>query len=393
MRLLSPKALVAAAAAAGGLLSAGLALFGTFAVQHQADGTQAPQLQQTPRARPPQAPAAAAAPGRGEPGEPPVGGGTAAAAAPRQHGSPPPRSAPPQPRPPLVQQQQQQGGSASNESNAECDPLGAGESAQNLKYLGFFEDIFARMRTDWWLDEGGLIGASRAGAMASADDDFDFFALLPEQSAALRGAAAADVHPCARLPDCGQGRFDAVLHSFLLVLWNAGMCVNHFDPDPSKFVSKRRLMWSLMFDRNRLRQPHAATPGARCFDHKGRFAHMHLGVLSQDLDAVLTNHWIPPASKHRKDALPLADIVPTARCRVGPRAAPCPRDPVAYLRRRNGGEYVRSRKDGSCLLIRRKWPPERRRQAAATARALGRCGYASLAPLADPLERSGFESC
>ena len=55
------------------------------------------------------------------------------------------------------------------------------EADLNMKYVQKFQKIFARMKAHWWLDEGGLIGAARAGGMTNADDDFDFFALLPNQ--------------------------------------------------------------------------------------------------------------------------------------------------------------------------------------------------------------------
>ncbi|CUI15005.1 unnamed protein product [Bodo saltans] len=59
-----------------------------------------------------------------------------------------------------------------------CDsPPNEKESSSNYEFLQVFGDML-REKFDnlpWWLDEGGLIGSSRAGAMTNADDDFDFF--------------------------------------------------------------------------------------------------------------------------------------------------------------------------------------------------------------------------
>ena len=69
----------------------------------------------------------------------------------------------------------------SDETMLENCPHTFKDTDQNINFVLKFRKIFAKLKVHWWLDEGGLIGASRAGGMTNADDDFDFFALLPNQ--------------------------------------------------------------------------------------------------------------------------------------------------------------------------------------------------------------------
>eukprot|EP00755_Sulcionema_specki_P016740 Sspe_Gene.62747::Locus_35446_Transcript_1_1_Confidence_1.000_Length_1173::g.62747::m.62747 len=254
------------------------------------------------------------------------------------------------------------------------------DSKTNEKYAAALKTILSGLRVHWWLDEGGLIGAARGGAMRNADDDFDFFATLPNQTATAAFHDSATPHR----------DFEKEMHRFLLAFWNAGMCVNHFDPVFERFESKRRLMWSLMFNNKAVRQPQATIPGQRCFDHKGSFAHMHLGLLTKDGKALHTNVW---SKGHPSDLLPLDLILPVRKCRAGNQDVPCPRKVVDYLMLRNNREYARSKSDGNCLLIRKKWNMERRKAMAETVKALDACGFASLAPLIPKLEKSGYTTC
>ena len=263
------------------------------------------------------------------------------------------------------------------------------DTASNAFFASTLTTVLGSMNLSWWLDEGGLIGVTRGGALRSADDDFDFFAMLPgQETKTTRCFRHAPQSPL--LQPCTQKEFDKEMHSFLLKFWEAGLCVNNFDPDFEKFEAKGRLMWSLMGDRKKVRQPNQRNPGKRCYDHKGLFAHMHLGLLSEDGDKVMTNVW---SHHHPRDALPLHILLPTRECMGGNQVVPCPANPVAYLSQRNNREYTHSKSDGSCLLIRKKWGRERREATAAGVEVLHKCGCASLYPLLEKLRQSNYQSC
>ncbi|KAJ9461775.1 hypothetical protein DIPPA_08605 [Diplonema papillatum] len=264
---------------------------------------------------------------------------------------------------------------------ASCE--GFTDSPTNERYQTLLTRLFAEHRVTWWADEGGLIGASRGGAYRSADDDFDFFAVMPGQ---LEGTS-----PCMRTPPdaCEKAAWDREMHAFLLLLWNAGLCINNFDPDLSKFDSQRRLMWSIMLDRSKVRQPHATIPGKRCYDHKGGFAHMHLGIISPERE-LHTNVW---SKGHPRDKLPLSLILPVTPCKAGNGIVPCPNDVVGYLMARNNREYATSKSEGSCLLIRKKWGVDKKKEAVASVEKLNSCGCNSLHPLVSSLVASNYETC
>eukprot|EP01065_Artemidia_motanka_P004709 TRINITY_DN12250_c0_g1_i1.p1 TRINITY_DN12250_c0_g1~~TRINITY_DN12250_c0_g1_i1.p1 ORF type:complete len:395 (+),score=103.68 TRINITY_DN12250_c0_g1_i1:69-1253(+) len=261
------------------------------------------------------------------------------------------------------------------------------EADLNVAFMRKFGGIFKRLGIHWWLDEGGLIGASRAGSMANADDDFDFFALLPNQ-----------IHPCR--PDsygCDDKKeFNVMIHKFLSEFWNEGMCVNNFHPDINKFNASGKLMYSFMLDRSRIYQPHARTPGARCFEHgkTPRFAHMHLGLLTPEGE-LATNVWAPPLARggHAHDKIPLRTVLPVRRCRAGPVDAPCPNNIEAFLKLRNEGEYGRASSQGSCLLVRKKWATKKKLEVVRITKELHRCGYNSMHSMVSAAEASGYRDC
>ena len=41
-----------------------------------------------------------------------------------------------------------------------------------------------------------------------------------------------------------------MIHAFLMVFWNAGICINKFHPDRSAFRSRGRLMYSFQLKRD-----------------------------------------------------------------------------------------------------------------------------------------------
>jgi hypothetical protein len=252
------------------------------------------------------------------------------------------------------------------------------ESGSNVKFMKEFGRIFREKFNNlpWFLDEGGLIGSGRAGAMANADDDFDFFAILPNQSAPCRPGT----------PQCTLEEFEPYIHRFLLVFWNEGMCINKFHPDPKKFKSKGRLMYSFQLNR-----PANVDP-LQCFHEKTPFAHMHLGMLGTD-GLLHTNIWVPKESTHSRDSLPLNIMLPVTRCRAGPVDAPCPQNITGFLSIRNEGEYRKRSSDGSCLLVRSKWGLERKKQQVDKVRKLHQCGYNTMVDLADAFVASGFKDC
>lgn len=227
----------------------------------------------------------------------------------------------------------------------------------------------------WFLDEGGLIGSSRAGSLRNADDDFDFFLLLPN----LHMPCRADSLTCT--PD----EFNSYIHKFLMVFHNEGMCINKFSPDPKRFKSKGRLMYSFQLNRG------AADPEA-CFQEKKPFAHMHLGIFDEQ-GKVCTNVWIPAHSTHSKDKLDLDVMLPVTRCRAGAVEVPCPQNITGFLTERNQGEYRKRSSDGSCLVVKKKWGLPRKKQAASTLRALDACGYNSIIDLLPEFERTGYKDC
>eukprot|EP01060_Flectonema_neradi_P002555 TRINITY_DN11610_c0_g1_i1.p1 TRINITY_DN11610_c0_g1~~TRINITY_DN11610_c0_g1_i1.p1 ORF type:complete len:380 (+),score=37.36 TRINITY_DN11610_c0_g1_i1:114-1253(+) len=260
------------------------------------------------------------------------------------------------------------------------------DSDHNQKWTDKLTRFFYENNIHWWLDEGGLIGSSRAGGMSNADDDYDFFALLPNQR-----------NPCRPdTPSCTKEEFNSMIHAFLLKLWNFGFCINNFDPDPTKFDSKSKLMYSLMMNQNRIYQPGAKTPGARCFEHgkSPRFAHMHLALLTED-GKLATNLWAPLLKNggHAHDFIPLSVVLPTTRCRVGPVEAPCPQNVVKFLKIRNEGEYAKTSSQGNCLIVRRKWSIEKKEKIIELTRNLHECGYNSMYELIEPAIKSNYMNC
>ena len=252
------------------------------------------------------------------------------------------------------------------------------ESTPNIAFMREFRRIFKHNFSNlpWFLDEGGLIGAGRAGAMANADDDFDFFAILPRQWAPCKEGT----HKCTR------EEYAEYIHRFLSVFWKEGMCINKFHPELKKFDSRGRLMFSFQLNRKKNVDP------LQCFKANTPFAHMHLGMLGDD-GRIHTNIWVPKESTHSKDKLPLELMLPVRRCRAGPVEAPCPQNITGFLTVRNQGEYRRRSSDGSCLLVRNKWGMNRKKGQVDKVRNLDRCGYASMVDLADAFESSGYKNC
>ena len=227
----------------------------------------------------------------------------------------------------------------------------------------------------WFLDEGGLIGTSRAGALRNADDDFDFFLLLPNLIAPCRPDSLS----------CTPEEYNDYIHKFLMVFHEEGMCINKFSPNPKKFKSRGRLMYSFQLNRGN------ADP-ENCFIEKKPFAHMHLGIFNEQGE-VCTNVWIPSHSTHIKDKLHLDDMLPVSRCRAGPVDVPCPQNITGFLTVRNGGEYRKRSSDGSCLIVKKKWGALRKKNAAKTLKALDECGYNSIVDLLPDFEASGYTTC
>jgi hypothetical protein len=262
------------------------------------------------------------------------------------------------------------------------------ESTSNEKFAMAFGKIFRERfppaaggapdgsGLHWMLDEGGLIGASRAGAMRNADDDFDFFALLPNQHAPCRAGSLT----------CTEPEYHAFIHKFLMTFWDAGWCINKFHPDPAKFKARRRLMYSLQLNRD-ARNPNPLT----CFSEQKPFAHMHLAMFN-DKGLLKTNIWAH-GTTHPMDELPLSVLLPVQRCRAGAVDAPCPHRIVDFLTLRNRGEYRKYSSDGSCLLVRSKWGMARKVKAVQRTRDLAACGYATMVSLADDLVGSGYKRC
>lgn len=251
------------------------------------------------------------------------------------------------------------------------------ELGSNLVFLDVFMKIF-REKFDnlpWMLDEGGLIGASRAGAMRNADDDFDFFAVLPNNHAPCRPDSLT----------CTPEEFHTYIHAFLMVFWNLGMCINKFHPDKAKFVSKMRLMYSFQLNR-----PEHVDP-LQCFIESKPFAHMHLGMFTSE-GLLQTNIWAVHTT-HARDKLPIEVLLPTSRCRVGNKDAPCPRNITEFLTIRNGGEYRKKSSDGSCLLVKKKWKPALREVSVEKTRQLDRCGYNTIVDLVPSFVASGYQAC
>lgn len=252
------------------------------------------------------------------------------------------------------------------------------ESNTNQAFMKEFGRIFKHLlgNLPWHLDEGGLIGSCRAGSMINADDDFDFFVLLPNQHAPCRPDSLT----------CEPEEWERVIHKFLMVFWNEGMCINKFHPDPAKFRSRGRLMYSLQLNR-----PNDVPP-EQCFIEQKAFAHMHLGILNSE-GKLQTNIWKTKGSTHKIDTLPLDIMFPVTRCRAGPIDAPCPHNITGYLTVRNGGEYRRYSSDGSCLLVRTKWNRERKIAQVKRTRDLSACGYNSIVDLADAFVASDYKNC
>jgi len=269
----------------------------------------------------------------------------------------------------------------------EACPWTEKESGSNVAFMKAFAPIFRNefpaskggardgSGLHWFLDEGGLIGSSRAGSMANADDDFDFFVLLPNQHAPCRPDSIT----------CTPEEFERYIHRFLMVFWEkGGMCINKFHPSPDKFKSRRRLMYSFQLNRNK------DVPPERCFQEGKPFAHMHLGMFTPE-GKVKTNIWAH-GTTHPMDELDLSIMLPVTRCRAGPVDAPCPRNITQFLTVRNRGEY-RSGGDGSCLLVRKKWGAARKKVAVQKTLELSRCGYNTMADLAPEFIASDYRTC
>eukprot|EP00760_Papus_ankaliazontas_P018503 PhM_4_TR17516/c0_g1_i1/m.51087 len=252
------------------------------------------------------------------------------------------------------------------------------DSDMNMKFMAKFTKIFKKLKLQWWLDEGGLIGSARAGSMNNADDDFDFFAVLPNQ----RHPCRPDSHTCQ-----SEEEYNRFIHSFLMNFWNEGMCINKFHPNVDQFKSRGRLMYSLQLDRS-----YHGTAEQGCFDPKASFAHMHLGIMTPDQTSLHTNVWAGHTT-HPQDKLPLDVILPVARCRSGRLDAPCPRNLTGYLSMRNRGEYRKRSGDGSCLLVRNKWNEKRRQLAVDTIKMLDECGYNTMIDLLPAFLKSGMKGC
>jgi hypothetical protein len=228
----------------------------------------------------------------------------------------------------------------------------------------------------WFLDEGGLIGSGRAGSLANADDDFDFFALLPNQHAPCRVDSLT----------CTAEEYEKYIHEFLMVFWDEGLCINKFHPDPKKFrkFNTRRMMFSFQLDR----RPDVAPDS--CFVEGKPFAHMHLGMFTKE-GKIKTNMWAH-GSTHPMDELDLKLMLPVRRCRAGPVDAPCPNNITGFLTVRNRGEY-RNSGDGNCLLVRKKWGMERKKLAVVRTRELAACGYNTMVDLVPSFVASGYQTC
>ncbi|RNF07466.1 uncharacterized protein Tco025E_07361 [Trypanosoma conorhini] len=247
-----------------------------------------------------------------------------------------------------------------------------------VEFLAFFTRVFKAKYNNipWWLDEGSLIGVGRAGAIVDADDDFDFFVLLPNSTAPCRPGSL----------ECTREEFNVAIHRFLLPLWVAGACIRRFNPDIAKFDSDRRLLYTLQ-----LRKLNDTRDPLQCFNPRAPFAHMHLGMLNVDGE-LETNKWVGPNS-HPKDKLPLNLILPVRRCRLGAGDAPCPFDIVGYLTLRNRGEYVRNSKDGVCLLVKKKWNRVRKIDQVKKVQLLHDCGYNSMISLKQRFIESDYGTC
>lgn len=231
----------------------------------------------------------------------------------------------------------------------------------------------------WFLDEGGLIGSSRAGSLRNADDDFDFFLLLPHLHQPCREGSLT----------CTPEEFNKFIHGFLMVFHDEGMCINKFSPDPKRFKSNGRLMYSFQLNRG---GSSSTADAENCFQEKKPFAHMHLGIFNEE-GQVCTNVWIPAHSTHAKDKLRLQDMLPVARCRAGPIDVPCPQNITGFLTVRNGGEYRKRSADGSCLIVKKKWGTARKKNAAKVLKALDDCGYNSIVDLLPAFESSDYTNC
>jgi hypothetical protein len=259
-----------------------------------------------------------------------------------------------------------------------CDPPPMEkESSSNYEFLQVFGDMLREKfeNLPWWLDEGGLIGSSRAGAMTNADDDFDFFMLLPNQHA-----------PCnSNSLTCSPEEFEAYIFSFLMVFWNAGMCINKFYPDSKRFRSRGRLMYSFQLHRRNDVDPE------HCFREDKPFAHMHLGIFNEK-GQIQTNIWAKHTT-HPIDSIPLEVVLPVKRCRVGTQDAPCPNNVTEYLTIRNRGEYRKKSSDGSCLLVKQRWGRNRKIEQVKKTERLRDCGYNGLFELIEPYKLSNFSTC
>ena len=151
-------------------------------------------------------------------------------------------------------------------------------------------------------------------------------------------------------------------------------------------------MYSLMLDRNRVYQPNAKSPGARCFEHgkTPRFAHMHMALLTEDGKHLETNIW---AKGHKHDKIPLDVVLPVRKCRTGALEAPCPNNIGGFLKMRNEGEYNRASSQGNCLLVRKKWSQKKKDDVIQLTNSLHDCGYNSMHDLIEPARASKYMEC
>ncbi|ORC91731.1 uncharacterized protein TM35_000053270 [Trypanosoma theileri] len=247
-----------------------------------------------------------------------------------------------------------------------------------LKFLEFFTRIFKEKFNNlpWWMDEGSLIGVSRAGSIRNADDDFDFFVLLPNSTSPCRPNSL----------ECTREEFNTMIHRFLMPFWEAGACIHWYNPDITKFDADLRLIYAFQLHR------HDNSPDRLdCFDTNAPVAHMHLGMLNANGE-LETNKWVGPRS-HPKDKLPLSILLPVCRCRMGLKDAPCPNDIIGFLTLRNRGEYVRRSREGKCLLVKKQWSLEKKMNQVQKVKLLHDCGYASMIQLADSFVESGYRTC
>ena len=203
---------------------------------------------------------------------------------------------------------------------------------------------------------------------------FDFFSFLPNQLAPCRPFKT----------ECTLLEYNQMIHKFLLIFWDSGFCIRHFNPNINHFRANGKMMWSMQLRKNNKSRT------INCFNEKRLFGHMHLGLINRD-GFLQTNIWVPPHS-HPKDHLPLSVILPITTCKMGPINVPCPKNIVRYLSIRNQQEYIKG-KDGNCLLVKSKWSTKKKKETALITTKLHHCGYNSMIKLHNSLLQSNYTTC